>query len=159
MTYYFREMHTVVSFIRIYNTSLKIMKRTIQLLQLDGSSSSNFKDDRQFLLTKLFDRLFCFILFLLFYAQSFGQISRGSTIIFGDTWHTWECFPVNWLPDMSCSLRNVTLTFNRWRTVVSVTCSTEGRHISLSSDQLRAASLIGWNAVTWLCALSTVRRA
>jgi len=29
----------------------------------------------------------------------------------------------------------------------------------LSSDQLRAASLIGWNAVTWLCALSTVRRA
>ena len=29
----------------------------------------------------------------------------------------------------------------------------------LSSDQLRAASLIGRNAVTWLCALSTVRRA
>ena len=28
----------------------------------------------------------------------------------------------------------------------------------LSSDQLRAASLIGRNAVTWLCALSTVRR-
>jgi len=27
----------------------------------------------------------------------------------------------------------------------------------LSSDQLRAASLIGWNAVTWLCAFSTVR--
>ena len=31
--------------------------------------------------------------------------------------------------------------------------------MKLSSDQLRAASLIGRNAVTWLCALSTVRRA
>ena len=29
-----------------------------------------------------------------------------------------------------------------------VTCSTSGRHISLSSDQLRAVSLIGRNAVT-----------
>ena len=31
-------------------------------------------------------------------------------------------------------------------------------NLNLSSDQLRAASLIGRNAVTWLCALSTVRR-
>jgi len=31
-------------------------------------------------------------------------------------------------------------------------------HYQLSSYQLRAASLIGRNAVTWLCALSTVRR-
>jgi len=35
----------------------------------------------------------------------------------------------------------------------SVTFPTEGHHIWLSSDQLRAASLIARNAVTWLWAL------
>ena len=37
-------------------------------------------------------------------------------------------------------------------------CYTYTTHIILSSDQLRAASLIGRNAVTWLWALSNVGR-
>jgi len=40
----------------------------------------------------------------------------------------------------------------------SVTFPTEGHHIWLSSDQLRAASLIARNAVTWLWALSNDAR-